>query len=279
MKLKYTAAWVGFTAAAMVAVSACGSEGVKKAVDVADKTDAIMAALARATDRTENLGSAEVRISTATTTGAAPITMEGTYSWGGGYAFDVDMDTKAAQMQKLQHAPTTRMLFVDGAYYYDVDPQPSGPLKGKEWMRIDASAVFGEKGAQAFNGAGGGSPAASMKGLKYAKNVEDLGKETVDGKSTTHYRARLDQAQLGKLKDAYGDQDTLSGAVTGGASSMTMDVWVGGDDLPVRLKQKIGAMTVTMDFEKFGRTAVVKAPPAAETGDLTRVVKDATGKQ
>lgn len=26
MKLKYTAAWVGFTAAAMVAVSACGSE-------------------------------------------------------------------------------------------------------------------------------------------------------------------------------------------------------------------------------------------------------------
>src|ERR1041385_5140658 len=76
MKLKYTAVWVGFTAAAMVAVSAGGSEGVKKAADVVDKSDAIMAALARATDRTEDLGSAEVRISTATT-GAAPITMEG----------------------------------------------------------------------------------------------------------------------------------------------------------------------------------------------------------
>lgn len=278
MKLKYTAAWVGFTAAAMVAVSACGSEGVKKAADVVDKSDAIMAALARATDRTENLGSAEVRISTATT-GATPITMEGTYSWGDGFAFDVEMDTKAAQMQLLQDAPTMRMLFVDGAYYYDVDPQRSGPLQGKEWMKVDASAVFGEKGAQAFSGGGGGSPAASMKSLKYANNVEDLGKETVDGRPTTHYRARLDQTQLGKFKDAYGDKDSLAGAVTGGASSMTMDIWVGGDDLPVRLNQKIGAMTVTMDFEKFGRTAVVKAPPAAETGDVSEALKDSAGKQ
>ncbi|MFD5591005.1 hypothetical protein [Streptomyces griseorubiginosus] len=111
-------------------VSACGSEGVQKAVDVADETDAIMAALARATDRTENLGSAD---------------------------------------------------------------------------------------AQAFNGAGGGSPASSMKGLEYAKNAEDLGEETVDVRSTTHCRARLDEAQLGKFKDACGDLDTLSGAVTGRA--------------------------------------------------------------
>ncbi|MFF7138084.1 hypothetical protein RKD27_005856 [Streptomyces sp. SAI-126] len=278
MKLKYTAACVGLTAAAMVAVTGCGSDGVQRAADVVDKSDAIMAALARATDRTENLGSAEVRISTATA-GTAPITMEGTYSWGAGYAFDVEMDTKAAQMQLLQDAPTMRMLFVDGAYYYDVDPQRSGPLKGKEWMKVDASAVFGEKGAQAFSGGGGGSPAASMKSLKYAKNVKDLGKETVDGQSTTHYRAELDQAQLGKFKDAYGDADSLAGSITGGATSMTMDIWVGGKDLPVRLKQRIGTMTVTMDFEKFGRTAVVKAPPAAETGDLSDALKDASAKQ
>ncbi|MDH6450319.1 MULTISPECIES: hypothetical protein [unclassified Streptomyces] len=278
MKLKYTAACVGLTAAATVAVTGCGSDGVQRAADVVDKSDAIMAALARATDRTENLGSAEVRISTATA-GTAPITMEGTYSWGAGYAFDVEMDTKAAQMQLLQDAPTMRMLFVDGAYYYDVDPQRSGPLKGKEWMKVDASAVFGEKGAQAFSGGGGGSPAASMKSLKYAKNVKDLGKETVDGQSTTHYRAELDQAQLGKFKDAYGDADSLAGSITGGATSMTMDIWVGGKDLPVRLKQRIGTMTVTMDFEKFGRTAVVKAPPAAETGDLSDALKDASAKQ
>jgi hypothetical protein len=187
------------------------------------------------------------------------------------------MDTAAAQMQTLTDDPSIRVLFVDGAYYYDVDPQPSGPLQGKEWMKIDGSAVFGESGAQALSGSNG-SPSASMKGLKYAKDVEDLGKETVNGQSTTHYRAVLDQQQMGKFADIYGE-DSLVGEGTGGATSISMDVWVGANDLPVRLKQEVGTMKVTMDFEKFGKTAVVKAPPAGETGDLTEVLKDAQAEQ
>ncbi|MEU1267038.1 hypothetical protein [Streptomyces sp. NPDC005799] len=59
-------------------------------------------------------------------------------------------------MQQLHAAPTTRVRMADSAYYYDLDPQRSGPLKGKEWMRIDTSAPFGEKGAQAISGAGSG---------------------------------------------------------------------------------------------------------------------------
>jgi hypothetical protein len=38
-------------------------------------------------------------------------------------------------------------------------------------------------------------------------------------------------------------------------------------------------MTVTMDFEKFGATAAIKAPPAAQTGDVTEQVKKATAQQ
>ncbi|MEU6376650.1 hypothetical protein [Streptomyces sp. NPDC046909] len=276
MKAKHTAAWVGFTAAALVATSACGADGVKQAAEAVDKTDAIMAALSRATDRTEQVGSAEVKMSTDIGTGT-PVAMEGTYSWGDGYAYDVEMDTKAAQMQTLTSDPSIRMLFVDGAYYYDVDPQPSGPLKGKEWMKIDASAVLGEAGAQAVTGANG-SPSASMKGLKYANDVEDLGKETVNGQSTTHYRAVIDQKQMGKFADALGDEDSLMGSVTGGATSISMDVWVGAKDLPVRLTEKVGAMKVTMDFEKFGKTADVKAPPASETVDMTQALKDSQGQ-
>lgn len=271
MKVKYTAAWVGFTAAALVAATGCSSDPVRdtarKAAEVADSSEQIMAALTRATDRTEQLGSAEVRMATDMGTGA-PVTMEGTYSWGDGYAFDVEMDTAAAQMQQLQDAPKTRMLFVDGAYYYDVDPQATGPLEGKEWMKVDSSAVFGEQGAQALSGSNG-SPSASMKGLKYANDVDDLGSETVNGKTTTHYRAVVDQEQMGKFKDAFG---TLTGS---GATSVTMDVWVGADDLPVRMIQEFGAIKVTMDFDKFGETAVVKAPPAAQTGDLTEALEEA----
>ncbi|MFD1663580.1 hypothetical protein ACFSL4_36845 [Streptomyces caeni] len=279
MRLRHTATWVGVTAAALLATSACGAESARSAATAVGNADKIMAALARATDRTENVGSAEVRMSTVMGDGS-PITMEGTYSWGHGYAFDVEMDTRAVQMQRLQDAAKIRMLFVDGAYYYDVDPQPSGPLKGKEWMKVDASAVFGEKGAQALTGnTGGGSPAASMRGLKYANDVDDLGKETVDGQSATHYRAVIDREHLGRFKDAYGNGDNLFGSLTGGSDSITMDVWVGPKDLPVRIKQRFGRVTVTMDFEKFGATSTVKAPPAAQTGDVTEELKKAAGRQ
>ncbi|MFG2961477.1 hypothetical protein ACGF5O_48155 [Streptomyces sp. NPDC048291] len=276
MKLKYTAAWVGFTAAAMVAVSACGSGGMKTATSAVDSADKIMTVLSRATDRTDKLGSAEIRMSTDTGTGT-PVTLDGTYSWGDGLAMDVQMDTKAANMQALQHKATIRTLFVKGAYYYNVDPQPSGPLKGKQWMKVDASALFGSKGAQDFDGGSGGNPAAMMQYLKYAKDVKDLGKETVDGQSTTHYRAVLHQAELGKYKDAF-SSDGMK-ALTGGADSVTMDVWIGAKDLPVRLKDDFGKMTVTMDIEKFGATAPVKAPLAAQTADLTERIKDARSRQ
>ncbi|MBL1080580.1 hypothetical protein JK359_01080 [Streptomyces actinomycinicus] len=268
MRKRHTAAWVGCTTAALVAVSGCGTESAQSAVKAVGKADGVMAALTRATDRTEALGSAEVRMTTDTGT-SGPIAMEGTYSWGDGYLFDVQMDTRAANMQAVHHAPKTHVLFVKGVYYYDVDAFTAGPYKGKDWIKVDGSAVFGKKGAQALAG-DNGSPSASMKGLKYAHDTENLGKQTVNGRSTTHYRAVVDQDHMGKLKDAYGEGSPLSRAT--GASSIVMEVWVGSDDLPVRLKQKMGAMTVTMDFEKFGKTVSVTPPPAARTADLTDVI-------
>ncbi|MET9405400.1 hypothetical protein ABZX90_06380 [Streptomyces sp. NPDC002935] len=281
--MRYTrgVVWAGVAAAALAGTTGCSAETTKKTAEVVSHADAIMAALGRATDRTEDLGSAEVKMTTEVN-GGAPITAEGTYSWGDGFAYDVEMDTKAAKMETLTDDPSIRTLLVDGAYYYDTDPQPSGPLKGKEWMKIDGSAVFGEKGAQAMSGSSNsGSPAATMRGLKYANDVEDLGKETVDGKSTTHYRAVIDKDHMGKAKDALasGDEDTLFNSVTGGADSITMDVWVDAKDLPVRLKEVFGTVTVTMDFKKFGATAAVKAPPAAQTGDVTELMKKAAAQQ
>lgn len=274
MKLRYTAAWVGLAAAAAAATAACGGQGSPSA---ADRADLVMAALTRAGDRTGQAGSAEVSVTTDLGNGK-PIAMEGVYSWGDGFAFDVQMDTEAAQLRELTDSPTVRTLFVDGAYYYDIDPQPAGPLAGKEWLRIDASALVGEQGVNALSGAGGGDPTASLRSLRYADDVEDLGEEKVDGRSATHYRAVVDPRKLGRLKDVYGEDSVLN-PVAGGTGPVRLDVWVGGNDLPVRMRQEFGAMTVTMDFERFGAAKAVQAPPAARTGDLTAEVKDAAAGQ
>ncbi|MEU6650437.1 hypothetical protein ABZ904_13530 [Streptomyces sp. NPDC046900] len=152
MRLRPTAAWAGVTVAALMVTAACGTEGAKTAAKAVDNADMTVAALARATDRTEDVGSAQVGRTTERS-GSGPISLDGTYSWGHGLAFDVMMDTKAVRAPgDRPAAPKTHTVFVDGAYYYDIGPRPSGPLKGKEWMKIDASAVFGDKGAQAFQG-------------------------------------------------------------------------------------------------------------------------------
>ncbi|MGW1778714.1 hypothetical protein ACWCQQ_06170 [Streptomyces sp. NPDC002143] len=258
----HRAVWAAITAAALMAGVGCGrraAEAADASSKVVDDTAGILSVLTRAGDLSQDLGSAEVRMTTDLGTGQ-PVAMDGLYTWGDGYAFDVEMDTAAARLQTLQDAPRIRALFVDGAYYYDVDPQPAGPLAGKEWMKVDASAMFGDAGPQALSESAG--PVASLSSLKYADDVEELGKETVGGQRTTHYRAVLDG---GSLYDS----------VTGDADSVTMDIWVGDKDLPVRLKQTVGKVTVTMDFEKFGETAAVKAPPAAQTGDLTEAIKEA----
>lgn len=280
MTRKYTAAWVGFSAAALLTTSACGAQGAKTAAEAVDNADTIMAAIARATDRTEKLGSAEIKATTSLNSGA-PIAMEGTFSWGDGYAFDVVMDTKAVGMQALTDAPSMRALFVDGAYYYDIDPQPAGPLQGKEWMKIDASAMFGEKALQS-TGVQGGDPTAAMRSLKYAKEVDDLGAERVNGREATHYHGVVSKEDFGDFnKNAYGSgkDGTLAGSLVGPADKATIDIWVGEDDLPVRMRQKLGAMTVTLDFEKFGATKKIQAPPAAQTGDLTDEVVRSSGQQ
>ncbi|MFG3108681.1 hypothetical protein [Streptomyces tendae] len=277
MKLKYTAAWVGLTAAAMVTATACGSDGARTAAETADKAvdkgTAVTAALTRATDRTQEVGAAQVRTTTEfDATGGQPISMDGTYSWGDGAAMDVEMDTAAAQMSALQDDPTTRVIMVDGAYYYDVDPQPNGPLEGKEWMRVDVAAVAGEAGAD--NMAANADPTATLRYMTASTEVEDLGEETVLGKKTTHYRGSLGAEHVEKSKLTEAEKKAAIAALETSGGKLTCDIWVDGKDLPVRISQTGAGMTVSMDFVKFGATEKITAPPAAQTGDLTEQVTE-----
>ncbi|MCH0564906.1 MULTISPECIES: hypothetical protein [unclassified Streptomyces] len=277
MKLKHRAAWWGITAAALVATAGCSGETArdtaKKAAEVADKsTDQIMATLTRASDKTKGLGSAEIRTTTVIeATGGKPISMEGTYSWGDGAAMDVRMDTAAAQMSALQDDPTTQLKMVDGAYYYGIDPQPSGVLKGKHWMRIDVSAVAGEAGAN--NIANNADPTAGLRYVGASKKVKDLGEETVLGKSATHYRGTVGAEQIKDSKFTAAEKKAAIDSLNASGGQITYDIWVDHSDLPVRMEQHGAGLSVTMDFLKFGATKAITAPPASDTGDLTEQVR------
>jgi hypothetical protein len=266
-----TAAWAGITVVALAATTACSAEAAKTTADAVSHADTIMAALTRASEKASGLGSAEVESTTTITAGSGkPISMNGTYSWGDGAALDVEMDTANAQMQSLQDDPTLTMKMVDGAYYYEIDPQPSGPLKGKHWMRIDVSAVVGDSTADAI--ADNADPTTGLRYIGASKNVKDLGEETIRGKKATHYRGTVgaEQINASKLPDREKRAAIKSLASTG---KMVLDIWVDDKDLPVRMEQHGGGMDVTMDYLKFGATKPVTAPPASDTGDLTEQVE------
>ncbi|MGW7367306.1 hypothetical protein ACWGI8_28755 [Streptomyces sp. NPDC054841] len=266
-----TAVTLGAATVALTATAGCGTqtagETAKDAAKVVSQADTIAAALARVTDRTEKIGSADVIFNTTMPGLAQPVTMTGTYTWGKGVAYDVTMDTAAVQMQAVQDDPKVRTMMVDGAYYYNVDPQPSGPLQGKHWMRVDVAAVLGEEGAASVEDQG--DPTAGLRYIGFSKNTESLGEETIRGKETKHYRATINN------KDMPANLESM----TGPADSITVEIWVDDKDLPVRLVQEMGNMKVTADFLKFGSAKAVTAPPASDTANLSDEFKKNQGKQ
>ncbi|MFD8571270.1 hypothetical protein [Streptomyces sp. NPDC059639] len=278
MKHLRTVAWAGITVAALTATTACGADTARKTADAVGHAGSVMAALTRASDKASGLGSAEVETTTVlTAAGGRPVAMNGTYSWGDGAAMDVEMDTANAKMSTLQDDPTMQVKMVDGAYFYEIDPQPSGPLKGKHWMRIDVSAVMGEAGADSI--ADNADPTAGLRYIGASKNVKEVGEESVRGKKAVHYRGSIGAAQVNSSsKFSAAEKKAALKSLAAGGGRLTYDVWVDGDDLPVRMKQQGGGMDVTMDFLKFGAAKPITAPPASDTGDLTDKVKKQRGQ-
>lgn len=199
--------------------------------------------------------------------------MSGVYVWGAHAGMDVRVPTTQLAMQRLNSAPTMEMRVVGGAYYYGVDPQPRGPLKGKHWMRVDMSAMVGDGSAQAMDKSLQQNPTSGLRFLSAADDVTEIGTETVDGKRTTHYRGSFSFKDLARYNKLFSAGDGSVSDVLGGADSVTLDVWSDTHAMPVRFSEDFGTSKVTIDFRSFGGTRTIAVPPAADTADLSAQIK------
>lgn len=138
---------------------------------------------------------------------------------------------------------------------------------GKPWVKIDPATAGSDANTVS-------APDASeqLGFLMNAKSVTEVGTETVDGVSTTHYRL---QADLGRSQ----------GAVAGASlpTSVPVDVWVDAQHRIVQEKvalsasakasssaapQQVNTVT-TIQLSDFGTPVDVTAPPASQTTTLT----------
>lgn len=140
---------------------------------------------------------------------------------------------------------------------------------GKSWLRVDLSK----------EGAGLGVDFSSLLNSSYAPlekglvSTTRLGRETVAGASTMHYRAVVDVKRAARAVPAYGKQVAAIEKTTGVRFGRTpYDVWVGGDGRIKRMRFSTPSVTngvrgttrQTITFLSVNRPVSITAPPAAQ---------------
>jgi len=182
---------------------------------------------------------------------------------------DMDMAAKPVKAS-LRLASSTlggdiAMVMVDNAMYL------KSKVFGATYMKVsmgDKSSPLAQMGLDSLD------PTAMFDRFDDAVTGGTyLGKETVAGTPTDHYRLTVDTTALATA---------LPSAAAGAAGSIpkteTIDVWFDGDGRYRQLATEVAGEQVTESFSKWGEPVQVAAPPASQVRDLTSLMSGQTGK-
>ena len=139
-----------------------------------------------------------------------------------------------------------------GGEFYLLD----GPPGAKRWYHDTNSS--GQRGTEIFNA----DPRTLLSNVSPAAGFETVGREVIDGETTTHLRATT-LTGLPSFNLALGPIP--------GASIVGIDLWIGHDDVTKRID-----LTTQQRVETFDRT---KAPVIEKSKDGTITITDTAGKK
>ncbi len=176
-----------------------------------------------------------------------------------------DMDMAAKPLEASLHLTSSTlggdltMLMVDNAMYM------KSAMFGAKYVKVsmdDKNSPIGQMGLDSLD------PSAMFDRFSDAVSGGTyVGKETVDGSQTDHYRFTIDGKALASA---------VPSAAAGAAGSIpkteSMDVWFDGDGRYRKMAMKVGAESVTETFSDWGTPVSVKAPPAGEVQDMTKLM-------
>jgi hypothetical protein len=128
----------------------------------------------------------------------------------------------------------------------------------------------------------GQDPTQSVGLITDSGDVKEVGKETVDGVATTHYRGTVDVAELGEKQGGGMTAEQRKQFETQmtklGVGTMDIDLWVNADNRPVRVHETgstaKGPLDIVVDYSDYGTPLRVQAPPASDTLDMAAMLKD-----
>ncbi|MFI1013594.1 hypothetical protein [Streptomyces sp. NPDC020965] len=280
-------AGVSLTALAVtVGVAGCGSE-------TGNSERSVSQVLTAAYKNTAKAKSAKVKMTVVTPSGMAD---SGTMEISGLMGWDptvMDMTVSGAALQADPEMPKEiRMMWQNNIMYMDMGTKTAKELGGKRWMKIDLGAAAKLAGDSALQKQMTGGlesmdqdPADQLALLLSSPNVKQVGKEKIDGAETRHYKGTLtvdeviaaDSKAL-KVLDEAQKKALIATIKKQGIKGYDIETWVNEDDYPVKtdvtLQTPEGKIEMNGTYSDYGSKATVTPPPAAETTDLMKMLKE-----
>lgn len=215
----------------------------------------------------------------------------------------LDFASRAADLteQLPNNNGTAETRFVNGMLYEHL---PSGALQrlsgGKPWISLDL-AKMSQQGDGSLQQLMSDTPTDPSTVLGYLRGAgaqaTNVGQDTVDGVSTTHYHVVIDLDKAAAGQDAKGQQAIQALEQEIGSHTLPADIWLDdqGRLRKVTMQETLRGMpsttpsttssastsdrpaaNVTFNFTAtltdFGVPVTVTAPPADQTADLTNAL-------
>jgi hypothetical protein len=258
---------------ALASVAVLAGCGVERTVDP----------IAAAATKTQNAGGAKVAMTVGVTADGTSFDVKanGLFDQSEG---DLTMDLSDALAAAGQPGSGKvelryRQESGDTVLYLNMPALTSRLPGSPSWVRLDlqqAGSALGVDLNQLLT-QGGQSPSDVLDLLRASGSVTEVGTETVNGDSTTHYKASI---ELAKATDDLGAsaRAMVQRLIDAGApAAIPVDVWVGDDGLvrkltldeSVSMQGHTGDVKLDLELSDYGTSVVVAAPPPDETLDLS----------
>ncbi|MCD0484490.1 hypothetical protein LO771_19330 [Streptacidiphilus sp. ASG 303] len=267
MRTIRTAAVAAAACVLLGGLSACGGEK-KDERTPADALKAASAVMAKAGSAAFTLDAQDPEDGKSTAKGAM--------SWTGAKAMDLAFTSEDGP---------ARMRWVGTTLYFGGDDKDAADHDGKHWMKLGggpatAGADTGQMGAWVDQA----NPSSALDAVVAVGTLRKVGEEKVAAADTVHYQGTAPVADLvaaTRQLSAKQRKSTLEMYRKQGATSVTLDFWLNGDDEVVRHVQTAkgtkGTSTTAFVYSELGRHAGIQAPPASDVYSLEDMMKQAAG--
>jgi hypothetical protein len=146
---------------------------------------------------------------------------------------------------------------------------------GKPWVGVDLKEAVGGSLSQL---SGGSDPTSGLEMLAGAKSVTTVGKETIRGTETTHYKAVVDinKAMAGKPEAVRAKLQGYQKALGAKFTDLPVEVWIDKDNRPAKFSYTMDmpateatgnqpfSMTMSIEMFDYGTPVTVTVPPASD---------------